>query len=98
MRVLKTGDQRNFIINKDSYDIYSFLNLVKEETIAVVTENYELENIMNDTDTYNIFYGDYDCRIFVEDCTDIRVAYNNHYGLYENIVITQNGNRVHVKL
>lgn len=97
MKILKKGQQKNLIVNKDMLSYKQFVELIEKENIVVFDENYNIYNLMKDTDlSFN--FENHVCRIFCDDCSEIKVVYNKEWGFYDTVVVTKNGNQVSVKL
>ena len=94
MKILKTAEQKNFIVNKDFYTDIEIWDMVRCGLIFSFDRNCEHKSYsdysdVSMSDTYRI-YADY--------CKEVKTVYNKEYGIYENIVVAKNGMEIHINL
>ena len=94
MKILKTAEQRNFEVDKESYTVNELWDLIRKETIFSFNGDFthKIYDSICDVsmrDTY---------RIYADDCKEVKVIYNKEYGAYENIVVTKSGMKIHITL
>ena len=94
MKILKTAEQKNFIVDKDFYTDIEIWDMIRRGLIFSFGRNCEHKSYSNFndvsmSDTYRI-YADY--------CDEVKTVYNKEYGIYENIVVTKNGMKIHINL
>ena len=94
MKILKSAQQKNFVVDKGMYTHSKLLDLVKRGVIFSFDENTTTRiMIMNgDIGLNDVF------RIYASDCNEIKVIYNKDYGIYQTIVITKAGEQIAVTI
>ena len=85
MKILKTAEQKNFIVNKDFYTDIEIWGMVRCGLFFSFDRNCEHKSYsdysdVSMSDTYRI-YADY--------CKEVKTVYNKEYGIYENIVVAK---------
>ena len=99
MKIRKNAEQRNFIVNKDMYNLFELYNLCENGYIVCHQAdgyNYVLlekpihsQADIADTDIF---------RIYAANCKTVKVVYNPLYGFYENVVETKDGTQISIVL
>lgn len=94
MKILKTAEQKNFIVDKDFYTDIEIWDMVRCGLIFSFDGNCEHKSYNNfhDVSMSDIY------RIYADYCDEVKVIYNKEYGIYENIAVAKNGMKIHINL
>lgn len=87
MKVLKKAEQKNVVVDKD---MYTEKDLKLMEAKGFVTSD---KNIFTCEDEEAVNY-----RVFLDDCKDIKVIYNEEFGFYANVVTLKTGEEIYINL
>ena len=94
MKILKTAEQKNFIVNKDFYTDIEIWDMLRCGLIFSFGRNCEHKSYSN---YYDVSMSD-TYRIYADYCKEVKTVYNKECGIYENIVVTKNGMEIHINL
>lgn len=89
MKIRKNSEVRNFEVDICYFTEKELLELLNNGTCEIFTTP-DFERI-TDYEYINIMSDDYTVRIFVIDCEEVKVIYNNEYNNYINVVVTKDG-------
>ena len=91
MKVLKSANQKNVILNKDYYNDYSIRTMLENREICFFDDD------VNECYDYLKYCCDYKClRIFIEKDDELKVVLDD--GIYTNVLIKKNGNKYYINL
>lgn len=88
MRVLKKAEQRNVVVDKD---MYTEKDLKLMEAKGFITSDKNIFAPNEDEEAVNY-------RVFLDDCKDIKVIYNEEFGFYANVVTLKTGEEIYINL
>lgn len=93
MKIIKNAEQKNFIVDKDYYSDQELLLMARKKIIFSIDELYDIRYI---TDIRQVE----DCcfRIFADMCKEVKVVYDNSFGCYKTVVITDNDQMINICL
>lgn len=94
MNILKSAQQKNFVVDREMYTSDKLLDLVKRGVIFSFDEKFEHKNFEC---VWDINLND-EFRIYASDCNEIKVIYNKDYGFYQVIVITKAGEQIPITI
>lgn len=80
-------------MDKDFYTENELLSMSQQKIIFCLDEFYNIRYITN------IHQVEDSCfRIFADECKEVKVVYNNSFGCYQTVVITNNNQIIYVCL
>ena len=86
-------NKKNFIVDKDFYTEHELLSMARQKIIFCIDELYNIRYI---TDIRQV--EDSCFRIFADICKEVKVVYNESFGCYNTVVITDNGQLINICL
>ena len=94
MKILKKASQKNIEINTDFYNVYQINEMLDRKLIFYLDEefNEKYDNISS----FDLFEGEYTFRIFTSNLKELKVVLDDGY--YTTIAITNEGEKLYVKL
>ena len=94
MKILKKASQKNVEINTDFYNVYQINEMLDRKLIFYLDNelNEKYDNILS----FDLFEGIYTFRIFTSNLKELKVASDDGY--YTTIAITNEGEKLYVKL
>ena len=94
MKILKKASQKNVEINTDFYNVYQINEMLDRKLIFYLDEDFneKYDNISS----FDLFEGEYTFRIFTSNLKELKVVSDGGY--YTTIVITNEGEKLYVKL
>lgn len=93
MKIIKNAEQKNFIINNDYYADGELLTMAREKIIFCIDEFFDIRYITNIHQVEGTCF-----RIFADMCKEVKVVYDNSFGVYDTVVITENDQLIHICL
>lgn len=93
MKIRKTAEQKNFIVNKDYYTEYELLSMARKKIIFCINEVFDIRYITNIEQVKDSCF-----RIFADMCKEVKVVYNNTSGCYDTVVITNDNQLIYICL
>lgn len=98
MKVMKRSHVRNFIIDVDFYNDKEFEKLVRR-TDVFTTYDANLEDMDIDwTESYYYRLGKAELRISRDSCKEVKVTYSKELDMYYNVVVTNEGQEIAIRL
>ena len=92
MKVLKSANQKNVVLNKVYYNDYSIRTMLENREICFFDDDV---NECYDYLKYRHYY-DKCLRIFIEKGDELKVVLDD--GIYTNVLIKENGNKYYINL
>lgn len=89
MKIRKNAIQKNFIVDKNYYTEYELLSMAREKMIFYLNEQFDVVYITNIRQVENCCF-----RIFADMCKEVKVVYDNSFGCYKTVVVTNNDQMV----
>lgn len=93
MKIRKTAEQKNFIVNKDYYTDIELLSMARKKIIFCIDEVFDIRYITNIKQVEDSCF-----RIFADICKEVKVVYDNESGCYKTVVITNNDQMINICL
>ena len=94
MKILKKTSQKNVEINTDFYNVYQINEMLDRKLIFYLDE--ELNQKHDNISSFDLFEGEYTFRIFTNNLKELKVVSDDGY--YTTIAITNEGEKLYVKL
>lgn len=93
MKIRKNAEQKKFFIVNKNYYTESELLLMVRKIIFCFNEVFDIRYITNINQLEDCCFG-----IFADMCKEVKVVYDNSFGCYETVVITNDNQLIYICL
>lgn len=93
MKIRKNAEQKNFIVDKDFYTEYELLSMAQQKIIFCIDEQFNIRYINDIREVEDSCF-----RIFTDMCKEVKVIYNDSFGCYNTVVLTDNNQLIYICL